>query len=201
MYCSSCGTKVEDDASFCAQCGSRIAQSASALGASQSQTPAANVSTKKQLHGVGGWLGLLVVGLTVLRPLLGVGRLSGAFSNTESKTPQLASFAPWVSYKAEIWAIFGVVALISFCTGILLFRFKPSSVRVAILALWIIGPVGAVADIVAVHSSFRSDIASAMTQAMWPSINGSIIAAVIWTAYLLCSERVKNTYYTNGAVP
>lgn len=200
MYCSSCGTQVGDDASFCAKCGTRIAPSTPTVG-TPPQTPATNVSAKKQLHGIGGWLGLLVVGLTILGPLLGGSRISGAFTDAEFKTPQLTTFAPWLSYKMDIWVIFGIVALISFCTGILLFRLKPSSVRIAIVSLWIVGPGGAIADIVAANSVFRSDIASAMSQTMWPSVIASGIAAAIWTAYLVRSKRVKNTYYLSGSVP
>ena len=194
MYCSNCGTQVDDSASFCAKCGNRIGPGASTVGTAP-HTPASNLVGKKQLHGVGGWLGLLVVGLTVLGPLLGGSRLSGAFTDAEFKTPQLATFGPWLSYKTEVWVIFGITALISFCTGILLFRFKPSSVRVAITSLWIVGPGGAIAYIVAANSVFRSDIASAMSQAMLPSVIVACIAAAIWTAYLTRSKRVKNTYF------
>ena len=199
MYCSSCGTQVDEGASFCAKCGSSIVPIASTDG-TPPHVPTTNVPTKKQLHGVGGWLGLLVVGLTILGPLLGGSRLSGAFTNAEFQTPQLVTFSPWLSYKTYIWVIFGITALISFCTGVLLFRFKPSSVRIAIASLWVVGPGGATAYIVAANSVFRKDIASAMSQAMWPSVIAAGIAAAIWTAYLLCSKRVKNTYYLSSGV-
>lgn len=201
MYCTNCGSEVADGAAFCAKCGSRVA-----LGTAVSvNAPPVASSTKrkaeKPLHGVGGWLGLLVIGMTVLGPFLGAARLSGAFTDTESETPQLVSFAPWVSFKTETWVIFGIAALISFCAGVLLFRFKPSSVHVAIFALWIVGPIGAIAEIVAANTSFTSNVTPAMAQAMWGYVSGEVIVAGIWTAYLLRSKRVKNTYYGNESAP
>lgn len=201
MYCTNCGTVVTDGAAFCAKCGSRIEPSAASPASPPTVVSTEKGKTRKPLHGVGGWLGLLVLGMTVLGPFFGGTRLFGDFTAAESKAPQLVSFAPWLSYKTEIWVIFGITALISFCAGILLFRFKPSSVRVAITSLWVAGPIGALADIVAANSAFASDVTSEMSQAMWPSVITAAIAAAIWTAYLLRSKRVKNTYYSDALVP
>ncbi|HEX5959848.1 MAG TPA: hypothetical protein VFY97_01205, partial [Rhodanobacteraceae bacterium] len=88
---------------------------------SQSPSSEAPRTGKKPLYGVGGWLGLLVLGMTAIGPYLGFTQLSMAFINAENNAPQLSSYAPWESYKTETWVIFGVTALISFCAGILLF--------------------------------------------------------------------------------
>jgi len=201
MFCSKCGAKAPPGALFCAMCGSSVALADGVVIPSHSET-ADTKRAKKSLRGVGGWLGLLVVGLTILGPILGAVNLSADFTNAEIDYPKIASFAPWVSYKSAIWAVFGVAALVSLTSGLLLFRFRPSSVRLSIVALWIIGPVKVLLDIVVANTSFTQTVAAAMVQGMWPGLFVSILVAIIWTSYLLRSKRVRNTYYVfSGGEP
>ena len=62
------------------------------------------------LHGVGGWLALLVAGMLVLGPLLAIGRTYGEFASAERMYPGLTQLAEWSSFKTVGW-----VSLLIFC--------------------------------------------------------------------------------------
>jgi hypothetical protein len=197
MYCSKCGTQVASEASFCAQCGSPLATGVAPLAFATSRRERTGSVAQNSPSGVGGWLGFLVLGLTALGPALGASQKYQAFSMAEFNSPQLATYAPYISYKTESWVIFIIGAAISIAAGFLLyFRHQPSSVRFAVIALWLIFPVRQAMYLFAANGSFSPQIADTITQDMGVWIIGSVIAAGIWTAYLLMSKRVKNTYHS-----
>lgn len=198
MYCKHCRIEATEDASFCARCGNRLAatQPKAKRNKSSATVAADPAILKPQLNGVGGWLGLLVVALGAIGPFWGGFRLFQAFEEAEFKTAQLSHYAPWTTYKVEVWAIFVFSAAFSMAAASgLYYRHRPSSVRFAILALWVIFPVQAVLNIIAIATTFPDQIATAMIQATKATLVQGIIIASIWTAYLLLSKRVKNTYY------
>lgn len=67
--------------------------------------------------GVRGWLFLLVLGMTVLGPLLGAGRISADILASEREHPTLLSSALWSTYKSTSWTIFLIAAAISIYGG------------------------------------------------------------------------------------
>ena len=99
------------------------------------------------ITGTGGWLGLLIFGLSVLGPLKGYSDLSSGFRDTLEKFPQLAGNSQFQNYKQISWLIFSASVVISVSAGYQLLNIHfPKSVRFAILALWSAGPLVNVAD-------------------------------------------------------
>jgi len=163
----------------------------------------ADAAAKGALRGVGGWLGLLVLHLTVIAPCVGAYDLHHWFSTVDLYASQWASYAPWTSYKTLVWAIFLTANAILATAGLMLcLRRRPSSVRFAILALWLVFPgVALLVHFLRASTSFPQEIlsdmkiASAITQGETRTLVAPVMVAGIWTAYLLLSERVRNTYY------
>jgi hypothetical protein len=69
------------------------------------------------ISGVGGWLALLIIGLMVLGPLMGFGKLSSEFSDALEQYPQLANNVQWQNYRQLSWLIFAATASVSFAAG------------------------------------------------------------------------------------
>ena len=148
---------------------------------------------KKSAVGVGGWLLLLIVSLLVLVPLLGAGRLNADIVLTEMGHPNLAKLENWKSYKSALWAVFSVVAALSFWAGFGLARSRNASVvGRAKIVLWLIGPLASF-----VAGVFIPLLALGKPQAnvqVVVNIVVSALVAALWTAYLSKSKRVRATY-------
>ena len=153
------------------------------------------MAKNQYLAGVGGWLGFLIIGLMILWPLIGLGKLSNEFYDTERQLPQLVNNAQWSNYKQISWLIFAALVAIRFSAGYRLWKIHFSeSVRFAILALWLSGPLGDFMYFVALVLIFGLQVSANGLPEMLGGILGSSIGAGIWTAYLMRSLRVKNTY-------
>ena len=147
------------------------------------------------VSGVSGWLGLLVVGLMILGPLMGLGQLSNEFHEAVEQFPQLANNPQWQNYKQVSWLIFTTSAAISFAAGYRLWKIHfPESVRFAILALWLAGPLGNSLYVIAAITIFGNNAGGGAIAQMIGGTISSLIAAGVWTAYLMRSARVRNTY-------
>ena len=152
--------------------------------------------TKNQnLSGIGGWLGFLIISLMVLGPLAGLGKLMNEFQDAERQFPQLITNPQWLNYKQFSWLILTIAAALSISAGYRLWKIHFSeSVRFAILALWLSGPLGNFLYFTAAVIVFGSQTMANALPEMLGGILGSCIAAGIWTAYLMRSIRVQNTY-------
>ena len=147
------------------------------------------------LAGVGGWLRFLIILLMIIGPLIWFGNLSNDFYDTERQFPQLLDDAQWSNYKLVSRLIFVISVAISFSAGYRLWKIHFSeSVRFAILALWLSGPLGNLMYFVAAVFIFGLQAGAKGLPDMLSGILGSSIGAGIWTAYLMRSLRVKNTY-------
>ena len=147
------------------------------------------------ISGIGSWLAVLIFGMMVLSPLIGIGSLSNELRTAIEKLPQLEQNSQWQTYKQTAWIIFTSSAALSFTAGYRLWKLHiPDSVKFAIYALWIISIgrpfLDGVATIVIFGSNNFSEVFPEMIAAMIPAV----ITAGIWTAYLKRSVRVKNTY-------
>lgn len=147
---------------------------------------------KRGPSGIGGWLLLLIVGLMVLGPLLGLGHIYGDITLAEDQYPEIRSLPQWRSFKSGTWLSFLAIAALSIYGGWGLASGKDwSVVNRAIMVLWL-GPVGAlILNLVVPFSTFGqlNDLNPLVS-----SLFATIITAGIWTAYLLKSKRVRNTY-------
>ncbi|MBN9462394.1 MAG: DUF2569 family protein [Burkholderiales bacterium] len=147
------------------------------------------------ISGVGGWLGFLIFGLTILSPLSGFGKLSSEFRDALEQFPQLAGNSQWQNYKLMSWLIFTTSAVISFSAGYRLWKAHfNESVRFAILALWLAGPLANILYMASAFLIFGDSVGGNATAKMIGGTIASCVAAGIWTAYLMRSVRVRNTY-------
>lgn len=147
---------------------------------------------EKNLHisGVGGWLGILVVGLMVFGPL---GEMS-TYGNEllmMDKLPQLANNAQHQNFMQVYRIILMVLVPIQFTAGYRLWKIhSPASVQFAILVIWL-GPLGSVllkiSEIIILDGNASS---FSIGEVLIPTV----IVAGVWTTYLRRSVRVRNTY-------
>jgi len=152
----------------------------------------------KNLHlsGVGGWLGLLVIRLMILFPLSGIVVVYMELLEGEKSFPPISP--QWQTYKQASWLIFIASSALSFAAGYRLWKIHlPESVKFAILALWLSGPLKDTLWMISAIVVLGNDtVTGGDIIASFGSIVviSSAIAAGIGTAYLKRSVRVKNTY-------
>lgn len=135
-----------------------------------------------ELKGVGGALLFLVVALTILGPLINALMTFSELQLAKEAIPAGGSREEWFVTQLVTWGLFAVYSAVSVTAGLLLLkRHKRSTILIVIGLIWLIGPILAfgVAFIV-------GDIVGGEGR--------SIVFSVVWTAYLLRSKRVKNTY-------
>lgn len=156
------------------------------------------LESKPGPRGVGGWLLLLVVGMMILGPLLGAGRINAEIMMAEKQYPDITSLEEWKTYKTVTWWIFFAVASISFYGGLGLSRGNDrAAVTRAKIILWITGPGASLALGILVPIMVFGESNAGDGQFVGAFIV-SIIAAAIWTTYLAKSKRVRNTYGTHS---
>jgi hypothetical protein len=159
--------------------------------------PAKNVDRALSKSGVGGWLLFLVVVLMILTPVLGYGRLVVAISSAEDARPAIAYLPSWQAYKSLAGWIYAMTAAASVIAGFCLWRVhSPGSVRLAMITLWLIGPVAAIVDAAGAMRIFNASFARAFNPSIIGAVGGTVAVALIWTLYLWRSKRVRNTYGT-----
>ena len=151
--------------------------------------------TTPNISGVSGWLGYLVVMLTILNPLLGAVKISTQFRLVAAQFPQLANNPQWKDYMQVSWVIVTAAAAICFVAGYRLWKIHFfESVRFTITALWLAGPLGNILNIISAVIIFGSNAGSGFFTQMVAGTISSAIGAGIWTTYLMRSARVRNTY-------
>ena len=151
-------------------------------------------SDSKGPAGVAGWLLLLVVGLMFLGPLMGAGRINADFMMAESQYPNIKELDAWLLYKSATWWSFLVVACLSIYAGFGLAKGRnPTVVKKAKILLWVAGPAASVVMGIFLPLVIFGKIES--DPQFFGAFIGSVLAAVIWTAYLSRSRRVKATYF------
>jgi len=98
----------------------------------------------------------------------------------------------WGNAKAVTWVF---VALQIFCSAaggwLLMTRFKPSTVTIVIALLWVCGPVLSLAGFAVVAAALGLDFSSVIAPS---ELAKDFSFAIVWTAYLKLSARVRNTY-------
>ena len=148
---------------------------------------------KPLLSGVGGWLSFLVVSLFALGPIFGFIMNFGEIARTEDQFPDLTGSDLWSRLKVVMWSFFAAqVAISVYAAHRLNNRLVPASVPIAILCLWVSGPILNFLAAVAVSNMNGESIVGSNEVAT--GIFRSGLTSTIWTAYLLLSRRVKNTY-------
>ncbi len=149
--------------------------------------------TASEPYGVRGWLALLVIGMMILGPLMGAGRINSDIMMAEHQYPEITSLSQWKTYKTVTWWGYLIVVAISFYGGFGLVRGREWSVVTrAKQILWITGPVASIvmAVLIPLFAFGKMDVGPEFIGVFI----GSLISAGIWTAYLSKSKRVRNTY-------
>ena len=148
--------------------------------------------TRDDLAGIGGWLAFFVATLAVIGPIAGaLGTVGNLYGN-----PQVATFfgRNWPTVQFLEWSVFAAGVAISWFVAWRLVRVRVwKSVRIAVAGLWAMAILPGLAEMVGISlisgMSVGSIAAGMGAQALRP-----LIYAAVWTAYLLRSVRVQNTY-------
>jgi hypothetical protein len=136
---------------------------------------------RSEPSGIGGWLQFLIIALIFLGPLLNAVMTYVELQSAKDMEPPLSSDG-FMLLQLISWSIFAAYCAISIGTGLLLQkRRKRSTIYIVVGLIWLLGPILNIG-------------AAAIADAFDGSEGRSIVFSVVWTAYLLRSKRIKNTY-------
>jgi Protein of unknown function (DUF2569) len=154
-----------------------------------------DLASKKELRGIGGWLLLFILTRTVLGPPWNGWRLFQRWEELRGSAPEYAAGTEFATLQTVSWATFALASVASFLAGIMMWKWvEAKSVEVSIWVLWLFGPMLAIAGhFVALFLVDEEFVISDFKAFLIP-----VASASIWTAYLLKSVRVKNTYGFEG---
>ncbi|MGC4017215.1 MAG: DUF2569 family protein [Luteolibacter sp.] len=142
--------------------------------------------------GVGGWLLLFCISLTILSPLLGV---VGLINSLDSITPSLAP-ALRTGILIES-AGFLAILIVGIVAGVMLWIRKPGAVGIVrkflVFRLFAIIAIE-VFTIMIMHSSLPPEAAPTVITAALTMVFRELIYFAIWFSYFKKSKRVANTY-------
>lgn len=151
---------------------------------------------KIEPKGVGGWLLLLILGLTLFGPLRACMSLYQDMAEAERLYPILISDEKWKQFTISAWVVIAAAVALSITAGIRLANGSHASdVAFTKIALWVSGP-GSIAFLrfgIEPILFGRAPAGEELTSVI-VAIVSSAIAAVVWTLYLSMSVRVRNTY-------
>ena len=149
-----------------------------------------------ELQGIGGWLAFFLITLGVFTPLTTL--LSVA---TLAADPQVAAnFGPtWGSLLVLEWSFVGVTAAATWVAVWQFFTVRHwRTVRLTIGVLWLLAAMAVIVEPLGVSLLMGMAIGDVFAGAPYEFIR-PLIYSSIWTAYLLKSERVANTYPPFGS--
>ena len=150
--------------------------------------------------GVGGWLAFMIIILTILSPAANIGMMAYEFHAIEMENPIMLHISAYVQYKWFSWGVVLVASVISIAAGCLLWKkHEWKSVRYTISALWLIGPFSIVLVGLYFYMSFGTGMMGGFVKDVTGTFVKSTFWAIVWTAYLLKSKRVRNTYIRQNA--
>ncbi len=201
MFCTQCGADTAATHRFCAKCGNAlelptsgpVPESARKTAVIPSITP-----DKKICRGVGGWLLLLIAGMTCLGPLFGAGRIYADLNAMELTHPTLPTLDDWRNFRELSWWTFSIFSTISIFGGLgLALGHTQLVVQRAKISLWLAGPglaimLGIVVPIIAFGS--ESQVGLKTVGPLIGPLIGTTLGSYAWAAYLSKSKRVHATY-------
>ncbi|NER17140.1 DUF2569 family protein [Spongiivirga citrea] len=153
-----------------------------------------SISNKK---GIGGWLILPAIGITITPFVLIVGVLTGGFLD-ESTWVALGSYD--AATRIEIGAlylfelVYNVGSMIFVILLCILFYSKRTSLPKLIIIFYVLNVVFQIIDIVLADLILSDVLTNTDYKNSSKGIIRGIIAAAIWIPYFFKSERVKNTF-------
>ncbi len=149
--------------------------------------------------GIGGWLAFLITILIIISPVHLAWSTYREMPELIEGDPELISDPELALYvKIFIWFVTFILSLVSIITGIILLKMrKPKAVKIAIASLWLVGPIFALPILIYAYMENPNSIYSSE----YSEYSRGILIAILWTAYLMMSKRVKNTYGFRVKVP
>jgi hypothetical protein len=149
-----------------------------------------------ELRGVKGWLLTFVIIIAVVSPVVSAIQVyhylyNGPFAYGDG--------IPVVeTVRTFEWALVGISALICwFAAWRLLAIFNWNSVKIAIACIWIVSVGGMIAEFAGLTMILGVDLGELLGATGAGAVIRPFIFGLIWTSYLLKSERVANTYRGN----
>lgn len=150
-----------------------------------------------ELRGVKGWLLTFVIILGLVSPAWSAFRVYQEFHTGAGAA--LGDIPLFVQLKTYVWITIAVRAVIGWIAVYrLLTVFNWRSVQIAIGAVWLISVGGAIAQYAGLTWITGLQFSDVMAEVGPRGILTPLGFALIWTAYLLKSERVANTYRDPG---
>lgn len=147
--------------------------------------------------GVGGWLLLFCVGLTIPGPLYTLGQIS---INWEQAQPVFAQFPSLKT--AVMWENAGSIALViyGFVVGCMIWSGNPNGREIAkkFLLIRLFGFIGIEFIAVVLMVGMPSEVVASAIGAAVGAVFGNSIWFLIWWLYFKKSRRVRNTYAKAG---
>jgi hypothetical protein len=144
----------------------------------------------EEISGMRGWLLFFFLTLAVIQPLLLIYRLLvsvGAASD-------VVISAGWSAYIVAIRFLFIAILLASWLLAARLWFVRNwATVRIVIGVIWVLNLGAALFDGVAMITLLGVDTGSALEVSAGGLARG-MVYCIVWTAYLLRSRRVANTY-------
>jgi hypothetical protein len=145
-------------------------------------------------RGIGGWLLFFLVTLGIFNPALRLFALIGLASIRPA--PPLTARWPMVLVSEGLLGILGILGCLYLCWR-MLHVFEWESVRRTVIGLWLLNPGVVVLDTLMTPAILQVSFANYLSLAA-VSVIRSLIYAGLWSAYLLRSKRVANTYVRPG---
>jgi hypothetical protein len=150
---------------------------------------------QRALVGVGGWLAFFVITLGLFSPLRAAFQIAGTISSAEQFSATFGPLGqPLMIFEILLMGV-AVIGLI-FLAWRLMVSTTWSTVRLTVAGLWLLGPVLGLVDVLVVLAAGIEP--TGLINAMAVPMVQTVVYAGIWTAYLLRSDRVANTYLRNN---
>ena len=156
----------------------------------------ASTSESGELVGIGGWLATFIVIMAVISP---VRVLVTTWANLYGDPSVAAAYAEtWRAIEAYEWTLATVVVAISWFLVWRLVKVRAwKTVKLVIAGIWALAIGLQLAEFLGVALIGRVSV-ELVLPALFPGVLQPIVFCTIWTAYLLRSERVANTYPRHG---
>lgn len=149
----------------------------------------------RELRGIGGWLAFFIVVLTVFAPIRAVVNTA---TNLYGDPGIASAYADrWVLLQAIEWGIVAVAIGTYWYLGWRLYAVHVwQSVQLTIAGLWLVPLLMSLIEVIVVGVAAGIDVDGLrdLVGSVLPELWRPALSAGVWTAYLLRSRRVANTY-------
>jgi hypothetical protein len=144
-----------------------------------------------ELQGVGGWLAFFLVTLGIITPTV---TLIGTAVTLGDPTIATAYGAIYSSLVAVEWGLVALLLILCWTAcALFLFVRRPVTVWIGIGVLWFVALTSAIGEPLLVSAIAGIDV-QLLFREMGAQLIRPFVYAGVWSAYLLKSERVRNTY-------